>query len=374
MLDTAVNYDDIDLIAFFEFNGDNSRCIKALADELGLSFQAREREKMRAGEQEKMRNCENETSHSLPFSPSHLPENKPYFRSRNFAQVLEDGENEEPRKKIIGSFLYEKTITYFFSRTNYGKTLMAFQMAYAAATGTNLAVAKALLNDCKIPMKVLMVDLEMESQDLFERHSIALKNMDPKCIGNLQYLHVEPGNNMLFGQDLLLKIEEQILQQQSKLVIIDNLSKLLPDSLNPDKVTKVISSLKRIKQRTGASFLVIGHTTKGNSSLAIQESDYFGSSMVQNFFSEVFYLDTTVDEKFFLCQVKTKRPECWKKEVPLFTRGEHPKLGIGFNYEGMRSLEDVQLPLTLGTSDKPRKKKFERVYGRNYNTRNVRIL
>jgi hypothetical protein len=105
--------------------------------------------------------------------------------------------------------------------------------------------------------------------------------------------------------------------------------------------------------------LVIGHTTKGNSNLAIQESDYFGSSMVQNFFSEVFYLDTTVDEKFFLCQVKTKRPECWKKEVPLFTRGEHPKLGIGFNYEGMRSIEDVQLPLTLGTSDKPKKRNLK---------------
>ena len=89
---------------------------------------------------------------------------------------MEDGAGEEPKRKICGAFLYENTITYFFSRTNYGKTLLAFQMAYAAATGTNLALADQLWNHCE-PMKVLMVDLEMEAQDLFERHNIALKNM-----------------------------------------------------------------------------------------------------------------------------------------------------------------------------------------------------
>lgn len=359
-LDTAVGYDDIDLIAFFEFNGDNSKCIKALATELGFSFN-------------KVVSCEEFQSSRFQGSNGREPWNsetlkpcntggdtaqKPYFRSRNIAQVMEDGEGEELKRKICGSFLYENTITYFFSRTNYGKSLLAFQMAYAAATGTNLAIADALLNDCG-PLKVLVVDLEMESQDLFERHSIAMKNMDPRFIGNLHYLHEEPSDNMLFGNDLLLKIEEQIVQHHSKLVIIDNLSKLLPDSINPEKVTKVISSLRRIKQRTHASFLVIGHTTKGNSSLAIQESDYFGSSMVQNFFSEVFYLDTTLDEKFFLCQVKTKRPECYKKEVPVFTRGEHPKLGVGFNYEYMRSIEEVQLPATLGPVDKPKKRNLK---------------
>jgi len=354
-LDTAVGYDDIDLIAFFEFNGDNSRCIKTLANELGLSFHPVETQNFASLPQTCIGSIHVETQNSASL-PKTAP--KPYFKSRNIAQVMEDGAGEEPKRKICGAFLYENTITYFFSRTNYGKTLLAFQMAYAAATGTNLALADQLWNHCE-PMKVLMVDLEMEAQDLFERHNIALKNMDPRWIGNLQYLHEDPGDNMLFGNDLLLKIEEQIVQHQSKLVIIDNLSKLLPDSLNPEKVTKVISSLRRIKQRTQTSFLVIGHTTKGNSGLAIQESDYFGSSMVQNFFSEVFYLDTTPEEKFFLCQVKTKRPECWKKEVPVFTRGEHPKLGIGFNYEGMRSIEEVQLPLTLGTSDKPKKRNLK---------------
>jgi len=70
-------------------------------------------------------------------------------------------------------------------------------------------------------------------------------------------------------------------------------------------------------------------------------------------------MDTTPDEKFFLRQLKTKKPECYKSVIPVFTRGDHPKLGVGFNYEGMRSIEEVQLPLSLVTNDKPKKRNLK---------------
>jgi hypothetical protein len=48
--------------------------------------------------------------------------------------------------------------------------------------------------------------------------------------------------------------------------------------------------------------------------------------------------------------------------VPVFSRCEHPKLGVGFNYEYMRNLEEVQLPLTIGNFEKPKKRKPEKFY------------
>jgi hypothetical protein len=266
-----------------------------------------------------------------------------YFDSRTFEEVLLEGQKLKERKKIGGAFLYEDTITYLFSRTNYGKSLFVFQLAYAAATGTSVAACPALQNDCP-PMKTLVVDLELDKQVLWKRHGKVLENKNP-YLSNLSYVHEKLENKMLIGPYLLEKIEEEAIRRESALVIIDNISKLLPDSLKPDIVTCIISMINNIRKKTGAAILVIGHTTKGNPQFAIQPTDYFGSSMIQNFFSEVSFLDKTNDNKFFLCHSKTKHKELYNTKVPVFKRGEHPVVGVGFTFQKMQNIEKIQLPL-----------------------------
>lgn len=276
--------------------------------------------------------------------------NDSYFKSRNFIDLLLDGSTAPPQRKIGGAFLYEDTTTYLFSRTNYGKSLLVFQLAHAAATGTSLASCTALQNECP-PMKVLVVDLELDDRELYKRHALVLEKNDPLIRENLSYLHEKIESPVMIGFNLLAKIEQAAVDHNARLVIIDNMSKLLPDSLKPDMVTFIVSALKRIRQRTGASMLVIGHTTKGNPLIAIQPTDYFGSSMVQNFFSELSFLDTTADGRFFLCHSKTKSKECFTNTVPVFTRGEHPVVGVGFSYETLMPLSEVQLPYVLATKN-----------------------
>ena len=232
--------------------------------------------------------------------------------------------------------------------------MLVFQLAHAAATGTSLAPCAALQNECP-PMKVLVVDLELDDRELYKRHALVLEKNDPLIRENLSYLHEKIENPMMIGFDLLAKIEQAAVDHNARLVIIDNMSKLLPDSLKPDMVTFIVSALRRIRQRTGASMLVIGHTTKGNPRIAIQPTDYFGSSMVQNFFSELCYLDQTKDGRFFLCHTKTKSKECYTETVPVFTRGEHPVVGVGFNYEILMPLSEIQLPFALQPDNARRK-------------------
>lgn len=278
-----------------------------------------------------------------------------YFHIRNIAEVFGEGAQAKAKSKIGGAFLYTNSTTYIFSRTNYGKSLLVFQLAYAAATGTSIADCEAMKNNCP-PMKVLVVDLELESSDLAFRHMIALEKMEPSCVDNLLYLHEKIENKMVIGFELLQRIEETAENHKAELVIIDNISKLLPDSLKPDTVTMVITALNRIRIKTGCSILVIGHTTKGNPKVAIQPTDYFGSSMVQNFFSELSFLDMTNDGRFFLCHTKTKQKECYTESVPVFTRGDHPVVGVGFTYEAMYPLSEIQLPYML-TVKEGRKKR-----------------
>jgi RecA-family ATPase len=268
-----------------------------------------------------------------------------YFESRQFEQVLEHGKNCKERRKIVGAFLYEDTTTLIFSRTNYGKSLLVFQFAYAAATGSSFDSCEVLCNECE-PMKVLVVDLELDSRVLWERHGAVLNNKNP-WLQNLYYLHEKADKKMMIGFELLDKIEQAAIAHEAKLVIIDNISKLLPDALKPDTATMVIAMLNRIRIITGASILVIGHTTKGNPRVCIQPTDYYGSAMLQNFFNELSFLDMTKDGNFFLCHSKTKHKECFNQTVPVFSRGEHHRVGVGFTFCNLQNLIDIQLPMML---------------------------
>jgi hypothetical protein len=233
-------------------------------------------------------------------------ENADYFQARTIDEVFRDGALAPERKSIIGSFLYEDTNHYLFSRTNIGKTIITFQFGYCAATGTNFADCIALRNE-STPKRVLIADLEMDAQTLWERHGKAIERISPEHRNNLLYLHENAKAAPVFGFDLLKKIEDAAYKHRAELIILDNISKVLPDLLKADDVAKVIEFMKRIRQNTGASFLVIGHTTKGDPRTAITPTSYYGSAALQNFFTEVSFIDATRDGKFFLCHSKTKR-------------------------------------------------------------------
>ena len=285
-------------------------------------------------------------------------EKEDYFQIRDCKQTLADGKTRKVRRKICGAFLYENTTTLIFSRTNYGKSLLVFQFAWAAATGTDIDPCAALVNQCE-PMKVLVVDLELEDGDLYERHGMVLDNPHP-YMSNLLYLHEKIDNQMIIGYPLLDKIEQAAIAHQAKLVIIDNISKLLPDALKPDMATMITTMLNRIRKQTGCSILVIGHTTKGNPQVCIQPTDYYGSAMLQNFFQELSFLDATKDGNFFLCHSKTKRKECYTQTVPVLSRGEHQRIGAGFTFLALQALSEVQLPMNLVTPIKNRSRNLSK--------------
>jgi len=324
---TNKGYTDVGIICLLEYRDDWTPCIKELTAEY-LPWETRQKTALKQAATD--------------------PAPGEYFETRTFAQVVEAGSKEPPRRKIVGAFLYEDTNSYFFSRTNYGKSLLAFQFGYAAATGKCFDPCFALRNECE-PMKVLIVDLELESRDIYERHGKAIDNAEPELLKNLIYIHEKSNVKPVFNFELLDKIEKSAIDNKAKLIIIDNISKLLPDLLKAEDVSRVIEALKRIRQNNKASFLVIGHTTKGDPRTAISPTSYYGSAMLQNFFTELFYLDMTKDEKFFLCHSKTKRAECYNKNVPVLNRSDEAKTGYGFTYERLETISDVQLPLTVQT-------------------------
>ena len=190
---------------------------------------------------------------------------------------------------------------------------------------------------------------------MFERHGAAELSCEPDLLANLIYVHENPIVRPVFSYELLARIEKAALDHQAKLIILDNISRILPDLLKADDVARVIEFMKRIRQNIGASFLVIGHTTKSDHRTAITPQSYYGSSSLQNFFPEIFFLDATKDGRFFLCHAKTKRQECYIDNVPVLTSGDHPVAGVGFTFQQIQALSEIQLPMSLTSRDGPKR-------------------
>ena len=270
-----------------------------------------------------------------------------YFQTRSIGEVFESGKNEPVRLRIFGDFLRQQTNTLFFSNTNYGKSILSFQIAICAATGTSFDNAECFKNECG-PMKVLLGDFEMDAKTLTDRHAEAWQNYNKELLNqNLIVLHENPEASAVYGMTLLQRIEEAAINDHAHLIIIDNLTKVCPDLLKADEVSKVIDTFRRIRQKTGASFLIIGHTVKSMLNIAITENSYYGSAHIANFFTEIFFLDKTKDGNFFLKHTKTKQKNAWTDTVPVLSRGKHIRDGLGFTFLALMELDSIQLPSSL---------------------------
>jgi len=267
-----------------------------------------------------------------------------YFQTRSIGEVFEAGKQEPERLRIFGDFLRQQTNTLLYSNTNYGKSILAFQIAVNAATGNSFENNEIFRNECP-PMRVLLGDFEMDAKTLTDRHAQAWNHYDNNLLNqNLHVLHENPEASAVYGSTLLQKIEEAAIAANAELVIIDNLTKVCPDLLKADEVSKVIDTLRKIRQKTGASFLVIGHTIKTLQNNAITENSYYGSAHIGNFFTEIFYLDKTITGKFFLKHAKTKQRKSWSDIVPVLNRGDHDRDGVGFTFESLQPIDQVQMP------------------------------
>tara|TARA_X000000950_G_scaffold99197_1_gene125448 strand:- start:379 stop:1656 length:1278 start_codon:yes stop_codon:yes gene_type:complete len=171
---------------------------------------------------------------------------------------FEEGKKAGPKKMLLGSLMTNKSLTFLYGRFGVGKSALAFQIAFAAATGENLF--KLLENESE-PMNVLYFDGELDDGDIYSR-----LNKEKKFPKNIQFINVNydykanPDEVLLSILDM---IEKVIKSEKEKygLVIIDNLH-MIGERLEESTAAKrVVMQLKRIKS-LGVAVLVVAHAIK----------------------------------------------------------------------------------------------------------------
>ncbi len=258
----------------------------------------------------------------------------------NPAEMIAEAESTPDRQRMFGSFIRSGTNTLFFSQTNYGKSILAFQIAFHISKGTSIADSDTFINESN-PKKVLYYDAELDAKTFHVRYAGALKQLDEDYF---KYVLEKDTGKILMGTELIHELNRIAEEFGAEFIILDNMSKILPDSLDAKQTTEIIDLLRQSRVRTGADWLVIGHTKKTNAKECIKLTDYHGTSMIQNFFLEIFYLDETNDGRFLLRHAKCKHVDAHIKNVPVLNRKIIDGYGLGFEFEEMEDYENIKKP------------------------------
>lgn len=193
------------------------------------------------------------------------------------------GKEHGPMKQLIGPLMMEGNLSMVFGRFGVGKSALAFQIAFAVATGKRLF--DCLPNECK-PMKVLYFDGELEDIQIYDR--LQKDGKFPKNIDfifeNLDYEPRDPKEKIFSVLDM---VEAEVRTKKYQFIIIDNLHTLGERLEESTSARMIMKQLKRIK-RLGVSVLVVAHGIKGAEYGALESNRMQGSEVIR------VYLDTLI--------------------------------------------------------------------------------
>jgi hypothetical protein len=242
------------------------------------------------------------------FSPNAM------FRRLDMTASVSTGALEPPRRMICGSLLRESDVAFLFGGEGTSKSVLAFQIGEAAASGQNLFQSELFRNECP-PLKTLIFDFELDYSDLADRYGVRhgdtweFKQFSPNLIRidvNPEYLDLESAN-----ESMIDAIKAMIEKEACQLAIIDNISWIVSESHDPAIATKFCKRLLNLSRKADCTILVIGHTPKRDTTLPIESRHMAGAKAISNFVTSVIAIGESKQDKFrrYIKHLKRRKGE-----------------------------------------------------------------
>lgn len=220
--------------------------------------------------------------------PQLKQEKKPrILGTKPLTERLREARERPPQRRLIGELITEGEQVILFGDTNVGKSLLAMQIAFAAAKGEGLVFRNAetsieLPNECE-PKKVLYLDLEHSDQQI-ERRLLAPdaepESLDEIARENIFISMLEAGEDIDGDRPKetfnLIKSEAEAIG--SKFIIIDNLSAISGDLEKKENTKRFLKPLSRLCREEGYTILILAHTPKLPSARGVLRTDHLAGS------------------------------------------------------------------------------------------------
>ena len=228
----------------------------------------------------------NEASASGPdFSLIDNPEEDPnvgLFTVKSANQVIMDAKNRPPRRRLFGQLWYEGENCIFYSDTNLGKTILAYQIANSISSGRSIL---GLAMDAPA-QKVAYCDFELSEMQFLKRYSGddgSIHHFSP----NLLRVEIDPDaecpQGCSFEDYLKMSLERLVVDHEVKILVIDNITYLGNETEKASFALPMMKWLKDFGRKNNLSILVLAHTPKRDPSSPITKNDLAGSRMMMNF-------------------------------------------------------------------------------------------
>ena len=215
---------------------------------------------------------------------------------------------------LFSELWYENELCILFADANVGKTILAVQIANG--------ISKGYISDFKYQgdkQKVLYFDFELTAKQFQLRYTAnegSENNINKyyRFDDNLIRVELNPdfiADNTDSVENIIKSIEECVLESDSKVVIVDNISFLLNDGEKANIAAPLMKNLKRLKTKYGLSILVLAHTPKRDVTKAINLNHLAGSKQLMNFTDSCFAINKSFkDESIrYIKQIKARNTE-----------------------------------------------------------------
>lgn len=233
------------------------------------------------------------------------------FNIKPMNDWINEAKNRPIPNMLFSEFWYQNEICILFADTNLGKSILALQMANALSKGISIEGFKMET----MAQKVLYFDFELSDKQVENRYS---NQYSDHYIFSTNLLRIEinpeqdiPAEFKDFDDYLCSSLEKAIVEHNTKIIVIDNLTYLKTDTEKAKDALPLMKFLNSIKKKHGLSILVLAHTPKRDASKPLTKNDLSGSKMLMNFCDSCFAIGESAQETGlrYIKQIKQRNTE-----------------------------------------------------------------
>jgi len=280
-------------------------------------------------------------------------------------------------KMLFSELWFENELCILFSDTNLGKSILSLQIANSISKGIYIDGFKLEI----APRIVLYFDFELSDKQLEKRYS---NNYQDHYVFNKNLLRAEinpeqeiPSNFKSFEDFLCFSIEQSVIKDDIKILIIDNITYLKNDTEKAKDALPLMKQLNALKKKYSLSILVLAHSPKRDSSKPITKNDLSGSKMLMNFCDSCFAIGESHQEKGsrYLKQIKQRNTEhIYDTQNVIICKIENLSNFLQFSFVGFESELDHLKEFTPKDADERLKEVLEMKKKNMPNTEIAKIL
>ena len=233
------------------------------------------------------------------------------FNIKPINDWIDDAKNRPIPNMLFSELWYENETCILFADTNLGKSILALQISNALSKGISIIGFKMEIK----AQKVLYFDFELSDKQVENRYS---NQYSEHYVFSPNLLRVEinpeeetPSQFKDFDDYLCSSLEKAIIEYNTKIIVIDNLTYLKTDTEKAKDALPLMKFLNSIKKKYSLSILVLAHTPKRDASKPLTKNDLSGSKMLMNFCDSCFAIGESVQETGlrYIKQIKQRNTE-----------------------------------------------------------------